>query len=121
MSSAALQACMRSEIERAATVFVLDEELGAHHGLSWADFVLLHALGTDRNGWPQPQLASRLGLRGSSLLMRMRPLEKLGLLSRSAQTGQPLVALRPAGHRVLREASETAAAICAAMAGRATA
>lgn len=111
MNSAPLQSFLRTEQDRAAAAFVLDEELGTHHGLSWADFVLLHAL--DGQPLPQPELATRLGLRGSRLLMQIRPLEKLGLLSRSADAGRTVVALRPAGHRVLREARETAAVVCA--------
>jgi MarR family transcriptional regulator, organic hydroperoxide resistance regulator len=113
MNFAPLQSFLRIEQDRAAATFVLDEELGTHHGLSWSDFVLLHTLEEDGRGLPQPQLAMRLGLRGSKLLMQIRPLEKLGLLSRSGTEGGPIVILRPAGHRVLREARETAAAVCA--------
>ena len=111
MNFAPLQSFLRIEQDRAAAAFVLDEELGTHHGLSWADFVLLQAL--DEQPLPQPRLAALLGLRGSKLLMQIRPLEKLGLLSRSVSAGRIVVALRPAGHRVLREARETAAAVCA--------
>jgi DNA-binding MarR family transcriptional regulator len=110
MNLAPLQSFLRIEQNRAAAAFVLDEELGTHHGLSWADFVLLDALDEQEGrGLPQPRLATRLGLRGSKLLMQVRPLEKLGLVSRSGS----VVALRPAGQRVLREARETAAAVCA--------
>ena len=111
MNFTALQAFLRTERDRAAAAFVLDEELGTHHGLSWADFVLLHAL--EEQGLPQSQLATHRGLRGSKLLMQIRPLEKLGLLTRGEDAGRAVVALRPAGHRVLREARETAAAVCA--------
>ena len=41
MSEEALQACLDRHLEHAAMVFMLDDELGTHHGLSWADFVLL--------------------------------------------------------------------------------
>ena len=115
MNLAPLRSFLRVEQERAAAAFVLDEELGTHHGLSWADFVLLDALSEceDGRGLPQPQLATRLGLRGSKLLMQIRPLEKLGVLTRGESAGRTVVALRPAGHRVLREARETAALVCA--------
>lgn len=110
MNLAPLRSLLRIEHDRAAAAFVLDEELGTHHGLSWADFVLLDALDEqDGRGLPQPQLATRLGLRASRLLMQIRPLEKLGLLSRTGS----VVDLRPAGRRVLREARETAAVVCA--------
>ena len=110
MNLAPLQSFLRIEQDRAAAAFVLDEELGTHHGLSWADFVLLDALDEhEGRGLPQTRLATRLGLRGSKLLMQIRPLEKLGLLSRC----ESVVTLRPAGRRVLREARETAAVVCA--------
>ncbi len=110
MNPVALHSFLRSELDRAVTVFALDEKLGEHHGLSWDDFVLLHSL---QAGGTERQLASHLGLRGSTLLRRIRPLEKLGLISRGTEAGQKAVALRPAGLRVLREASETAAEVCA--------
>lgn len=112
MNVAALESFLRVEQGRATATFVLDEELGTHHGLSWADFVLLHALEEER-GLPLAGLAARLGLRGSKLLLQVRPLEKLGLLARNQVDGQTIVALRPAGHRLLREACETAADVCA--------
>lgn len=110
MTPVALRSLLRSEMDRAAIVFALDEKLGEHHGLSWEDFVLLHNL---QAGATERQLASRLALRGSTLLRRLRPLEKLGLIARGTEAGQRAVALRPAGLRVLREASETAAEVCA--------
>lgn len=109
-----LQSFLQAERHRAATAFILDEELGAHHGLSWADFVLLEALDGHEQGVPRAQLARQLGLRASKLLVQVRPLEKLGLLTRGAPATQAHVALRPAGRRVLHEARETAAAVCGA-------
>ena len=44
MSEEALQACIRRHLTHAAEVFILDDELGTHHGLSWADFMLLTVL-----------------------------------------------------------------------------
>ena len=44
MSKEALQACVDRHLEHAAMVFILDDKLGTHHGLSWADFVLLTML-----------------------------------------------------------------------------
>jgi hypothetical protein len=90
MNLAPLHTFLRMERDRAATTFVLDEELGTHHGLSWADFVLLHTLDDDGREMPQRQLAKRLGLHGSKLLMQIRPLEKLGLLSRNTDAREPV-------------------------------
>lgn len=112
MNLAPLHSFLQAERNRAAMAFALDEELGTHHGLSWADFVLLDALDAHEQGVPQSQLARQLGLRASKLLVQVRPLEKLGLLSRGAPAARSPVALRPAGRRVLLEARETAAALC---------
>ncbi|MGV3572475.1 MAG: AsnC family transcriptional regulator [Ramlibacter sp.] len=112
MNLAALDACLARERRRAAAAFVLDEELGTHHGLSWEDYVLLDALQAVPGGLPLPQLAARLGVRSSRLLLRIRPMEKLGLVARGPAAGRP-VALCPGGRRLLHEARETAAAVCA--------
>ena len=45
MSDEALQAWVDRHLEHAAMVFVLDDELGTHHGLSWAS-------------WPTPRRGS---------------------------------------------------------------
>lgn len=114
MSLAHLHARLESERLRAAASFRLDDELGTHHGLSWADFVLLHALDDAAVPMPGADLAATLGLLRSHLLMRTRPLEKLGLLTRdgSGPAGRA-VTLTGAGRRLVREARETAAAVCA--------
>jgi DNA-binding MarR family transcriptional regulator len=113
MSVAALDACLRRERARAADAFRLDDELGTHHGLSWSDFVLLHALHDAGAAVPDADLARELGLLRSHLLLRVRPLEKLGLVSRGADPGgRRSVGLSPGGRRVVREARETAAAVC---------
>lgn len=113
MSLAHLHARLESERLRAAASFRLDDELGTHHGMSWADFVLLHALHDAAGPMAAADLAARLGMLRSHLLVRMRPLEKVGLLSREA--GEPashVITLTSAGRRLLREARETAAAVC---------
>ena len=60
MSNEALQACMDRHLEHAALVFLLDNELSTHHGLSWADFVLLAVLDTASGGAPATELARTL-------------------------------------------------------------
>ena len=81
MSEEALQACMDRHLEHAALVFVLDEELGTHHGLSWADFVLLTLLDAAGGAAPATELARTLCTPASHLLLRLLPLEKTGLVS----------------------------------------
>jgi predicted transcriptional regulator len=110
MMTTALQACLERESVHARQVFRLDDELGTQHGLSWGDFVLLHALDDEQGGLPEAQLAQRLGTLRSRLLVRLLPLHKLGLVARTGEGAARCVALRPAGRRLL--ARETAAAVC---------
>jgi MarR family transcriptional regulator, organic hydroperoxide resistance regulator len=113
MSAAALQAWLERERVRAAALLRLDDELGTRHGMSWADFVLLHSLDTAADGLTDGDLAAHLGMLRSHCLMRVRPLEKVGLLSRRLDDhGRRVVALRSAGRTLLREAQETAAIVC---------
>ena len=114
MSEEALQACVNRHLEHAGTVFVLDNELGTHHGLSWADFVLLTVLAAVGGAAPATELARTLRTPASHLLLRLLPLEKTGLVERAADgDGKRRVVLRPQGRQLLREARDTAANACA--------
>jgi DNA-binding MarR family transcriptional regulator len=114
MSDEALQTCMDRHLEHAALVSVLDDELGTHHGLSWADFVLLTVLDAAGVATPAAELARTLRTPASQLLLRLLPLEKTGLVERGADgSGKRRVTLRPQGRRLLHEARETAANACA--------
>ena len=115
MNAAALQSCLARHHAHAAVTARLDEELGTHHGIAWSDFVLLDALDAAGGASPAAPLAGRLGTTRSRFLLQVLPLEKLGLLARApAADGQRQLLLRPAGRRLLREARETAAAVCEA-------
>jgi DNA-binding MarR family transcriptional regulator len=114
MSEKALQACVDRHLEHAALVFVLDDELGTHHGLSWADFVLLTMLDAAGGAAPATELARTLRTPAPHLLLRLLPLEKTGLVERAAdRDGKRRITLRPQGRRLLHEARETAANACA--------
>lgn len=115
MTPGSLQALLEREHAHAMASFRLDDALGTHHGLSWSDFVLLQRLESEPAGIPDAQLASALGVLRSRLLLRARPLEKLGLILRASNDGDRSTRLSPAGRRLLREARETAAAACAAL------
>lgn len=113
MSEEALQACMDRHLEHAALVHVLDDELGTHHGLSWADFVLLTVLDAAGGAAPATELARTLRTPASKLLLRLLPLEKTGLVERTTDgNGKRRVTLRSQGRRLLHEARETAANAC---------
>lgn len=114
MSEDTLQACVQRHLAHAAQVYRLDDELGTHHGLSWADFVLLTVLDAAGGASPATALARSLCMPASHLLLRLLPLEKTGLVERAAGgDGQRRVRLRPPGRRLLNEARETAAHACA--------
>jgi DNA-binding MarR family transcriptional regulator len=114
MNEEALQACLSRHLEHAAMVFMLDDELGTHHGLSWADFVLLTVLDAAGGAAPATELAHALHTPASHLLLRPLPLEKTGLVERVAGgDGKRRVTLRPQGRRRLHEARDTAANACA--------
>lgn len=114
MSEEALQTCMDRHLEHAAKVFMLDDELGTHHGLSWADFVLLTVLDAAGGASPTKALARTLCMPASHLLLRLLPLEKTGMLGRIAgNDGKRRVTLRPQGRQLLTEARSTAANACA--------
>ena len=94
-------------------VYRLDDELGTHHGLSWADFVLLTALDAASEATPAKELARTLCIPASQLLLRLLPLEKIGLVQRDADSnGKRRVKLRPQGRRLLHEARYTAENAC---------
>lgn len=110
VSQEALQACVDRHLAHAAMVFALDDALGTHHGLSWADFVLLTVLDAAGRAAPATELARSLHTPASHLLLRLLPLEKIGLLERATDgDGQRRVTLRPPGRRLLHEARDTAA------------
>lgn len=114
MSEEDLRASVDRHLEHAAFVFVLDDELGTHHGLSWADFVLLTVLDAAGGAAPATELARTLRTPASRLLLRLLPLEKTGLVERAADGhGKRRVTLRPQGRRLLHEARHTAADACA--------
>jgi len=114
MSEEALHACVHRHLEHAAKVFMLDEELGTHHGLSWADFVLLTVLDAAGGASPAKAIASALCMPASHLMRRLLPLEKTGLVERAADgNSERLVTLRRPGRRLLNEARDTAANACA--------
>jgi DNA-binding MarR family transcriptional regulator len=113
MNDDALQDRVDRHLEHAALVFVLDDELGTHHGLSWADFVLLTVLDAAGGAVPATELARTLHTPASHLLLRLLPLEKTGLVERAADDdGKRRVTLRPQGRRLLHEARDTAANAC---------
>lgn len=113
MTEKALQTCLNRHLEHAAMVSVLDEELGTHHGLLWADFVLLTMLDAVGGAARASELAHTLCTPASRLLQRLLPLEKIGLVERAVEgENRRRVTLRPQGRQLLHEARETASSAC---------
>lgn len=114
MSTSALDACLSRHREHAAMTRLLDEELGTLHGLAWSDFVLLDALESAGGSLPATRLGRELGMLRSALVRQLLPLEKVGLVTRVAgPDGATEVRRGPSARRLVREARETAAALCA--------
>lgn len=108
----ALAFCLDLHRARASLQRKLDEDLGFFHGIGWDDFVLLSQLDARPGGVTVAELAKALGVPTSTALRRLPPLEKTGLVGRERGAGTLRVVLRPGGARVVREARETAGAIC---------
>ena len=92
MSEEALQACVDRHLDHAAFVFKLDDELGTHHGLSWADFVLLTVLDAAGGAAPATELARTLRT-AASLSARAGPdcsMPASMALSRANQSSSPM-------------------------------
>jgi DNA-binding MarR family transcriptional regulator len=106
-----LEQCLQVSATHARIQRVLDEELGAHHGLSYGNFVLLaRLLDAEQHRLRVASLAPAIGLQRSALLRQLLPLEKTGWLQRDAQPdadGRRYVQLRPAGKSRLLEAMQT--------------
>lgn len=89
----------------------LDHRLGALHGLSFSDFILLRALALAPAGrLPRSDLALEVGLTASGVTRALLPLEKLGLIVREANERDARVsyaALTPAGLALVEHAAIT--------------
>lgn len=110
----ALESCIARHHAQAAQAFVLDEELGTHHGLSWPDFLLLDALASAGGTLPSATLARTLSTAPARLVLQLLPLEKVGLVERTQDAGgKRHVSLRASARRLLDEARETATVVCA--------
>ena len=110
----ALQSCLERHHAQVALALVLDEELGTLHGLAWADFVLLDALASAGGTLPSRELARRVSVTPARLVLQLLPLEKTGLVARTQVPGGGReVTLRGNGARLLAEARDTAAEVCA--------
>ena len=116
---AALEQCLQISASHARMQWVLDEELGTYHGLSYSDFILLtRLLRADNQRLQVSALVPTMGVQASAVVRQLLPLEKTGWLQRDTQPaadGKRYVRLRPAGMGRLNEATQTVQQACAAL------
>ncbi|UTY60222.1 MarR family winged helix-turn-helix transcriptional regulator [Massilia sp. erpn] len=116
ISGVALEFCLRLARAQALVVRRLDTVLGAHHGLSFGDFVLLHHLSKAPGGrLRRVDLAEKLGLTASGVTRTLLPLEKTGYVARQADARDARVsyaAITPAGHEIFDNALFTSKETC---------
>ncbi len=112
--------CLHISALHARIQYALDDELGTHHGLSYADYLLLRALEQSGDSpMAMTDLVPCLGVPLSAVVRQILPLEKTGLVQRQGADGAPgrrTVRLRPAARQVLVNATETAQAVCRTLA-----
>lgn len=105
---------MAQHRENARMMSAMDEALAGHHGIAWADLVLLDLLHAAGGRLPPDRAARDLGLTPSRLLLQVLPLEKLGRVARErGGGGERELALPASGARLLREAGYTADGVLA--------
>lgn len=106
--------CLRFHRAYAQLVGQLGEELAIYHGIDFGDFSLLHLLsGNEGSSSSLAILAAELGVSRSTMLRRLRPLEKIGLVACDSGAVNRHVVLRPAGLALLRTAHDTVAGVYA--------
>jgi DNA-binding MarR family transcriptional regulator len=110
--SPTLDFCLRLAKAHAAVVRRFDGRLGTHHGLSFGDFgILLQLSRVPGDRLRRVDLAMQVGLTASAVTRALIPLEKIGLVTRQPDARDARVGyatLTKAGHRLLREAMESA-------------
>ena len=107
-----LSATLRQHRQIACQVQRLDDELGLHHGLSWADLLLLDVVQQAGGRLSSLEATAVTGRSPAGLLRQVLPMEKIGLVQRdrdSASASQ--LVLAAGGARRLREARDTACAV----------
>lgn len=114
MSNPNINLCLSFHRAFAKLRLQLDEELGTYHGIDFEEFALLHSLlGAEDGLTSLAILAAELGASRSTMLRRLRPLEKIGLVAYHGGVTDRYVALRPAGVCLIKTAHDTVGDVCA--------
>lgn len=111
-SNPSLDFCLRLAKAHAVLVRRFDGRLGALHGLSLGDFILLLNLNRAPGGkLRRVDLAEQLGLTASAVTRALIPLERIALVKRQRDLRDARIGyavLTKAGQRVLQEAMSSA-------------
>jgi DNA-binding MarR family transcriptional regulator len=114
----ALDLCLRFGQAQAALAKRFDRALSGHHGLSYADFVLLTHLGRAAGGrLRRIDLATAVGMTASGVTRALAPLERIGLVERESNPRDARVAyaaLTGTGRGVLDDVHASAERVAAA-------
>ncbi|MCC2956376.1 MarR family winged helix-turn-helix transcriptional regulator [Massilia sp. IC2-477] len=101
--------CLRMARAWATVSRRLDSALGAHHGISFADYQLLLSLQRAPGGrLRRVDLAEKLGLTASGVTRSLLPLEKIGLVGRQSDPRDARVGyaiITPTGSELVTNAS----------------
>ena len=113
MSTAGFTFCMAVQRAQASLQRKLDDKLGKHYGIDFADFVLLDWLASHAdNRVSLAECAQPLGLPRPAVLKRVLALEKIGLVERQSTHAGRRIAIRPAGKALAHNARETIDWLC---------
>lgn len=112
MSNRNINLCLAFHRAYAKLRLQLDDKLGIYHGIDFDDFTLLHVLASADVPTNLASIASELGVSGSVMLRRLRPLEKIGLIVYHSDVTERRITLRPAGLSLIKTAHETVDRIC---------
>ncbi|CAJ0822480.1 helix-turn-helix domain-containing protein [Ralstonia flaminis] len=108
MSTAGFTFCMAVQRAQASLRCKLDDKLGTHYGVDFADFVLLDWLASHADGHASlAECVQPLGLPRPAVLKRVLALEKIGLVERQSTDAGRRIAIRPAGKTLVHNARET--------------
>jgi DNA-binding MarR family transcriptional regulator len=117
LSSDSLSLCLALARAYATLSRRIDRKLGALHGISFADFMILLELRDAEGGrLRRVELSEALGLTASAVTRALIPLEKIGLVTRQPDPRDARVgyaSLTKVGRRVLDDAAESAEEISA--------
>jgi DNA-binding MarR family transcriptional regulator len=101
--------CLHLARAWATLVRRLDNALGAHHGIGFADYqLLLHLQRAPEGRLGRAELADKLGVTASGVTRSLLPLEKIGLVIRQSDPRDVRAAvalITPAGAELVTNAS----------------